>query len=332
MELPVIDMSMVDRKEKEIGGDVVNALQTVGFMCLDNVSGLDFDMLYKCCRWFFELPDSIKETITKQFWNPDNKNIYRGYSPILEGDPPFKKECFDFGKDSPYDENASYLMEKSVWPKEINYFPFKKYMLHFYDVMQSTSLEVIRLMEIGLGIPSGVMQRKFRTATCSSFRLLHYPDRSHIIENSKGKQAKRIALDDHTDSNFLTLLSTFHYRGLEILTQDDEWIEIKPFPKGLIVNLGDLCQKMTGGKFKPTRHRVFDIGVERFSVPFFLEPAWDCNVETNFLAHDSTIIPSGENTYDQWLSAKRKAKLFYEYQGLPLWHIKFNCIKGRRLH
>lgn len=59
---------------------------------------------------------------------------------------------------------------------------------------------------------------------------------------------------------------------------------MEPRPKSLVMNIGDLFDRMTGGnKFRATRHRVLDIGVDRFSVPFFLEPSYFSDVGVNLI-------------------------------------------------
>ena len=76
----------------------------------------------------------------------------------------------------------------------------------------------------------------------------------------------------------MTLLSTFHYGGLEIRQEGSGWLHVPCRPNSLVMNIGDLLSAMSGGKFKATVHRVIDTRVDRFSVPFFFEPRYAADV------------------------------------------------------
>lgn len=60
-ELPIIDLSKSKTHRSELGKEIVHALENVGFLFIENVDGLDFDMLYKSCKWFFKLPMDTKK-------------------------------------------------------------------------------------------------------------------------------------------------------------------------------------------------------------------------------------------------------------------------------
>lgn len=82
----------------------------------------------------------------------------------------------------------------------------------------------------------------------------------------------------HTDYGLITLLSTDANSGLQIL-HDGEWIDVPPRADAYVVNIGDMAERFTNGKFKSTLHRVVNVsGLERFSVPFFYEPNFTCAV------------------------------------------------------
>jgi len=83
----------------------------------------------------------------------------------------------------------------------------------------------------------------------------------------------KLTTPEHSDSGFITLLTTFGYPGLQVL-MDGEYKSIKPVPNTIIVNIGDCLSKLTNYKLKSTYHRVLDIGVERFSAPVFFEPKY----------------------------------------------------------
>ena len=83
----------------------------------------------------------------------------------------------------------------------------------------------------------------------------------------------------HTDYECLTLLHTRN-EGLQVMTQDDTWIDVPADPKVLVVNIGDMLEAWTGGLLRSTPHRVLNLRPERFSMPYF--------VAAN---HDAVIAP-----------------------------------------
>lgn len=320
-ELPIIDLARTDREA--LGKDVVNALENVGFLYIDNVKGLDFDKFLECCKWFFGLPTEKKEAIMRNHWKKENKNVYRGYFPVVEGEPS-RKEGFECGRDiKPNDPNVkpgNWFYEPSPFPEEDGKFPFKQFMLESYEVMHKTAMEILRLASMGLGIDEKSFEDIFAERPLSTLRLMHYPPWVGAPpQNALIEDEKVVTTPDHTDSNFLTLLYTFDFKGLEVVTADGNWAEVEPRPKSLVMNIGDVFSRMMGGRFKATRHRVIDIGVDRFSVPFFLEPSYDGDIGENFMSKATGKGP--EHTvepYGPWLLQQVKyIKKYFEYKVLP---------------
>ena len=133
------------------------------------------------------------------------------------------------------------------------------------------------------------------------------------------ENGKVVVTPEHTDSCFLTLLATFNYTGLEILTVDGEWRAVEPRPQSLVMNIGDTFSRMMGGRFKATRHRVIDIGLDRFSVPFFLEPKFDGDIGPNFMSKvKGEAKEHCVEEYGPWVIRQMKhVKKFYEFVNLP---------------
>ena len=96
--------------------------------------------------------------------------------------------------------------------------------------------------------------------------------------NALIEDGKVLTTPEHTDSDVMTLLTPFHFGGLEIKQADGKWVEVRARPGSLVMNIGDAFSRMIGGRFKATCHRVFDIGLDIYSVPFFLSPSFDGNI------------------------------------------------------
>lgn len=284
------------------------------------MEGLDYDKLYKCCEWFFGLPYEKKKNIIKSAWNPENSNLYRGYFPVVNENPS-RKEGFEFGRDiDPSVAPGNWFYEQSVWPDEDGSFPFKEFLTETYDYMHETAMEILRLTAIGMGIDEHAFEPIFSDKPCSTFRIIHYPPwEGPPPANAIIEDGKVVTTPDHTDSCFLTLLTTFNYRGLEVLYPNGQWVQIEPRPNSLVMNIGDTFSRMMGNRVKATRHRVLDIGVDRFSVPFFLEPAFDGDIGVNFMSQygegdDDHVVEK----YGPWVLKKMKhEKKFFEFVNLP---------------
>jgi isopenicillin N synthase-like dioxygenase len=81
----------------------------------------------------------------------------------------------------------------------------------------------------------------------------------------------------HEDINLITLLIGASADGLEVLNKQNEWVAVTALPDHIVVNVGDMLQRLTNGKLKSTTHRVVNPprekwGSSRFSIPFFLHP------------------------------------------------------------
>ena len=127
------------------------------------------------------------------------------------------------------------------------------------------------------------------------------PRTTNLVQQDKLKEDDlKFTTPIHTDSGFLTLLSTFNYPGLQVNTNDDVYKSVKPRPNTIVVNLGDMLSRITNYTLKATKHRVLDIGVERFSSPFFFEPRYAAEIPT--VLKEGLDDPDTEKlVYGDWL-------------------------------
>ena len=120
-------------------------------------------------------------------------------------------------------------------------------------------------------------------------------------------------VQEHTDYGLLTLLRQDDVGGLEVRTPDG-WVEAPPVPDSFVCNLGDMLERMTGGTYRSTPHRVRRPPRGRVSFPFFLDPSWDARIvpvpgfgDTGAPAParwDGRSVFDFEGTYGDYLSAK----------------------------
>ncbi len=111
----------------------------------------------------------------------------------------------------------------------------------------------------------------------SILRLLHYPPLPGDIQG--------VRAGAHEDINAITLLLGAEEAGLEVLDRDGRWLPINPPPGSVVVNIGDMLQRLTNDVLPSTTHRVVNPrterrGVARYSTPFFLHFAPDYAIRT----------------------------------------------------
>ena len=135
--------------------------------------------------------------------------------------------------------------------------------------------------EMYLGVPQGTLARAMTKPT-SQLRLLHY------LENNEVTSSGDINMGAHTDYECFTILHQGG-PGLEVLNPDNQWVEAAPLEGTFTVNIGDLLETWTNGRFKATLHRVANNGAERYSLPFFVAANYDA-----VIAPLDNLVPKGE--------------------------------------
>jgi isopenicillin N synthase-like dioxygenase len=228
-----------------------------------------------------ELSNNLYEQV-KQFYalSADKKETYevpglagqRGYTSFgkehakgrTEGD---LKEFWQFGQwvddgdpiKAEYPDNVSVneLPQFNILGKEA------------YKRLEETGKYMLRAIALYLGLDEFYFDEKIHNGN-SILRAIHYPP----ITNEP-KSAVRAA--EHEDINLITLLMGASAEGLEVLNKQNQWVGITALPDQLVVNVGDMLQRLTNNKLKSTTHRVVNPprekwGTSRYSIPFFLHP------------------------------------------------------------
>ena len=266
--------------------------------------------VFQQSKQFFNLPRNIKEKFS-------NKVLNRGYTAMYEEtlDPTKQrmgdtKEGFyishDISMDSEY-YNPAKLSGPNVWPTcnddgvvdddmfDLDCIVWKNTMNEYFEKMKRIGFRLVQLLALAIGLPEHYFDDKFNPPM-AVLRLLHY-------SNQKSDPSNGIyACGAHSDYGMVTLLATDENPGLQILVDNNDnkeiWIDVDPPPSGVfIVNLGDMLERWTNGKFKSTVHRVICSGeTERYSIPFFYEPNFDTVVECLETCIDQGEKPKYEST------------------------------------
>jgi isopenicillin N synthase-like dioxygenase len=256
------------RKEKFVQ-ELGRAYEEIGFVAVKGhlLSDETSSKLYQQVQQFFSLPVEKKVS----FENPEiaGQRGYIGFGKEhakgrSEGD---LKEFWHFGQEVEGDDPIRNEYPENIFVPEMP--DFNEYGIKAYKQLEETGKHMLRAIALYLGLNEYYFDAKIKNGN-SILRPIHYPP----ITNEP-KSAVRAA--EHEDINLITLLMGASAEGLEVLNKQGEWVAITALPEQLVVNVGDMLQRLTNNKLKSTTHRVVNPprekwGTSRFSIPFFLHP------------------------------------------------------------
>jgi isopenicillin N synthase-like dioxygenase len=252
------------------------AFERFGFAIITD-HGLDpavIDEALARTRAFFALPEERKRAYVVP-----NGGGQRGYTPFgVEAAKDAAlvdlKEFWHVGRELPAGHRYESLMPANVWPDEIG--SFKPSVLALYSGLDRIGGAVLGSIARHLGLPDTFFEGPTGDGD-SVLRLLHYPP---VLAGAPGARAGA-----HEDINVITLLLGAEEAGLELLDRDGRWLPVNPPEGALVINIGDMLQRLTNHVLPSTSHRVVNPKPERahlprYSTPFFLHFAPDYLIET----------------------------------------------------
>ena len=266
--LPVIDLAGLFTGEPADKARVAAALGRAargsGFFYITG-HGVDqglIDAMFAASRDFHERPRSWK----MRYWAGFTTH-HRGYVPFEENGADFPKkmnlnETWDMSFEAPADHPdhlAGWRMTgPNVWPDIPGW---RETVSGYYDAVFGLGLRLLDALALELGVETEELTRHITYPT-SQLRMLRY------VPNDLPATADTVGIDAHSDFECFTILMQGG-PGLQVMNAEDVWIEAPPIPGCFIVNIGDIFETWSGGRFKSTQHRVTNSGNERYSFPLF---------------------------------------------------------------
>ncbi|KXZ73685.1 MULTISPECIES: isopenicillin N synthase family oxygenase [Acinetobacter] len=300
--LPLIDISLLNSDCLEDRMQVVQALdracKEVGFLY---IQGEQFQP---------ELFDKLKEIAESYFAQDENQKMqnyiglsknHSGYVPI--GEEQFKanvydlKEAYDINYDYQEIENRRPLLGPTQWPNDPQ---FKEQVLAYYQHIKAIGHQLFKAFALALELEEDYFDAHLKHAP-SQLRLIHYPFNPNAED--------QFGIGAHTDYECFTLLFPTA-EGLQVLDKQGEWIDIPLIENTMVMNIGDMMEILSNGRYLATKHRVKRVKQERYSFPLFFSCNYDYIIQPiikNEVPHYPPM-KGGEHLFNQTAQTFRYLK------------------------
>ncbi|WP_444998057.1 isopenicillin N synthase family dioxygenase [Aliikangiella sp. IMCC44359] len=288
-EIPLIDIApLIDKSyyQSKCLNQIKKACSQTGFFAIKNhgIKHKTYEDLLKISYHFFKQTESFKRK-----YQIGSTSSHCGYVPFTENglydDESNVRlyEAFDLSLDLPKSDHdhqkGNIFYGPNIWP-DIPH--FKQIVSDYFQRARNLSHVLTSAFENILDMPSGHMLSKMQKPT-SQLRLIHY------IENPHYQDQVDINMGAHTDYELFTILFS-NERGLQTQNLKGQWIDVPVFKNALTINIGDMLEVWSGGQFKSNLHRVNNLGIERFSFPYFASLDYDTIVEPWKLASTTASL------------------------------------------
>jgi isopenicillin N synthase-like dioxygenase len=291
--VPVIDLSGLrdGSASMAVASEIDAACRELGFFSIVG-HGVPDELrrrLEMLAREFFARPDRDKARIAM----PLGGSAWRGWFPIggelTSGRPDHKEGLYfgqELGPDDPRVLAGLPLHGRNQFPEHPS--GLRDAVLAYIAAVTDVGRLVLRGIALGLRLDADWFEEHLTGDPLVLFRIFHYPP--------PPRGADAWGVGEHTDYGLITLLGQDASGGLEVRSRDG-WIPVPPHADAFVINIGDMLERMTGGAYRSTPHRVRNTsGADRLSFPLFLDPAWDADV----LPVPSLGGPMRDDASDRW--------------------------------
>ena len=301
MNIPLVDLSQFINGSKEEKSQFVNelgkAFEEVGFVSVMNhgISSTLISDLYNAVEHFFKLPVESKHK-----YEIPGLAGQRGYTSFGKehakgSNAADLKEFFQYGQTIEPGQVSDEEYVSNVMVDEVD--NFNTLFLQAYRAFELSGSYLLRAIALHLGLQENYFDDHIQLGN-SILRAIHYPP---ILEEPKSS----IRAEQHEDINLITLLVGASADGLEILSKENQWLPVKAGEGQIVVNVGDMLQRLTNNKLSSTTHRVVNPPREkwsssRYSIPFFLHPKSNMSLA----CLDSCISNEHPKAYDDYTAGQ----------------------------
>lgn len=281
-EIPSLDLSDFygndPNKKKNFISALGEAYSNIGFVAIRN-HFLDESLqqrLYTVIKDFFALPDDVKKQYELTGMSGQRGYTGKGKEHAKGRNTGDLKEFYHVGQELTAEELTKYNYPPNVWPSEVPL--FRQTAVEAFAALEKTGLLMLRSIALYLGLDEEYFDKKVKAGN-SILRPIHY----YPIVDPSAVPEDAVRAAEHGDINLITLLMGASADGLQVLRHDGRWIPITALPEQLVVNVGDMLERLTNKRMKSTIHRVVNpprdkMNKPRYSIPFFMHPRSDMNL------------------------------------------------------
>ena len=275
--IPTLDMRRYDGDRAAFVAELGAAYREWGFAGIRNhgIAQSLIDGAYDVFRQFFALPADVKMQ-----YHVKGGGGARGYTPFgvetaKDSKYPDLKEFWHIGREIPRDSKYAEVMAPNLWPTEVA--GFQQYGYGLFEALDALGSRVLRALALHIDLPEAYFDDKTNFGN-SILRPIHYPPiTSPDIPN--------VRAGAHEDINLITLLVGASAQGLEVKSRKGEWVPFTADADTIVVNIGDMLQRLTNHVYPSTTHRVVNPPGEaarqpRYSTPYFLHANPDYLIRT----------------------------------------------------
>lgn len=274
-QVPVIDISALCAAPGSLAAqatveEIAAACRNWGFFQVVNhgIPTAQIESVWAQTHDLFALPQQNKRQLHRSKDNPWGFNDRE-----LTKNQRDKKEIFDFTRDN-FDP---IYQSNNRWPQELP--RFKSVMSAYLEACTSVSLRLLEAFCLGLGMPATFLHPQFVDKHTGFVRLNYYPVADPVAGTDAAQALPAdLGIHHHTDAGGLTVLLQDAVSGLQVY-RDGLWYNIPTIEGALVINIGDMMQVWSNDLYRAPVHRVLAMATrDRFSIPFFFNPAADCSV------------------------------------------------------
>jgi isopenicillin N synthase-like dioxygenase len=289
-----------EAQRKAFSDGIGKAFNETGFVTITN-HGMSKELmaeLYVEVKKLFDLEEQIKKKYEIVELAGQRGYTSKGREKAKESNTPDLKEFWQLGQ---FVEGE--IMSKEEYPDNIlvEELPrFNEITKEIFKKLEYSGTYILRAIAVYLGLDEFYFDAKIKNGN-SILRGIHY----FPINNPDSLAPDAVRAGAHEDINLITLLIGASADGLEVLTRDGDWHPIKAQADDIVVNVGDMLQRLTNNKLKSTTHRVVNpprelMSTSRYSVPFFLHP----RSEMSLACLDSCINNENPKAYDDYTAGQ----------------------------
>ena len=288
--LPIIDIHpLISRTDPQsVAHQIREACTAFGFFYIagHGISETLQQDLEHFSKAFFAQPEAIKMKIRMELGG----RAWRGYFPVgdeLTSGKPDLKEGIYFGtelqEDHPKVQANLPMHGRNLFPDDMP--EFRQTVLKYMEALTLLGHQLMEGLSLSLGLEADYFNRRYTSDPLTLFRIFHYPAQDSPSENNP-----QWGVGEHTDYGVLTILKQDNTGGLQVKS-GAQWIEAPPIPNTFVCNIGDMLDRMTGGFYRSTPHRVQNQSNHgRLSYPFFFDPNFDAPIEPVDLSQIHTTV------------------------------------------